>query len=198
MGTLNEEASHDASSDEFVESEDGELYRLEIRNGKKVFTKPRHNSSKGNTEGRGKSKTDKEFFIVDELATSEPIAEPRLTLMEDFRNPHPRHKTLEIVRKTKKSQHVPLGIFDLGSFEVVSDHGDTVEDDFVVDESSEEFTDHATVATCFLTQRDKEFKTRRREFSKTTQCQRPPRRHRSLIVGIGCMSSLTFCSMRTL
>ena len=41
MGNLNEEAgNHDASSDEFAESEDGELYRLEIRNGEKVFTKP--------------------------------------------------------------------------------------------------------------------------------------------------------------
>ena len=44
IGNLNEQASnHDASSDEIVESEDG--------NGKKVFTKPRHNSRAGNTEG---------------------------------------------------------------------------------------------------------------------------------------------------
>ena len=35
---------------------------------------------------------------------------------------------------------MPLGTIDLGSFEVLSDHGDTVEDDVVVDESSEEAT----------------------------------------------------------
>ena len=50
MGNLNDEASiRDAGSDEFMESEDGELYRLDIRNGKKVFTKSRHDSSKSNT-----------------------------------------------------------------------------------------------------------------------------------------------------
>ena len=50
---------HDGN-DESVESEDGELYRLEIRNGKKVFTKSRHEPSKG--KGRGKGKTDREYF----------------------------------------------------------------------------------------------------------------------------------------
>ena len=63
MGNLSDKTSHcDASSDEFLESEDEELYRLEIRNGKKVFTKPRHDSSKGNTKGGGKGRTDKECF----------------------------------------------------------------------------------------------------------------------------------------
>ena len=38
------------------------------------------------------------------------------------------------------SQNVPLGTIDLGSFEVLSHHGDTVEDDVFVDESSEEAT----------------------------------------------------------
>ena len=51
MGNLSDEGSnHDARSDEFVGSEDGELYRSEIRNGKKVLTKPLHGSSKGNTK----------------------------------------------------------------------------------------------------------------------------------------------------
>ena len=60
---LNDEASHcDARSGEFVESEDGKLYRLEIRNDKKVFTKLRHDLSKGNTKGGGKGRTDKECF----------------------------------------------------------------------------------------------------------------------------------------
>ena len=60
MRNLNEEArNHDASSDEFVESEDGELHCLEIRNGKKVFAKTRHDSSKSNTKGGVKNQTDK-------------------------------------------------------------------------------------------------------------------------------------------
>ena len=63
MGNLNDEASNrDAGRDEFLESEDGALYRLEIRNGKKVFTKSRHDSSKSNTKGGGKGRTDKECF----------------------------------------------------------------------------------------------------------------------------------------
>ena len=53
MGNLNEEASNHDASDEFVESEDGELYRAEIRNGKTIFIKPRHDSIKGNTKGGG-------------------------------------------------------------------------------------------------------------------------------------------------
>ena len=55
-----EDSNHHASSDGPVESEDGELYRLEIRNGKKVFTKSRHEPSKG--KGGGKGKTDRECF----------------------------------------------------------------------------------------------------------------------------------------
>ena len=59
VGSLNEEAgSHNASGDEFVESEDGEVYRLEISNGKRVLTKPWYDVSKGNTKGGGKAKTD--------------------------------------------------------------------------------------------------------------------------------------------
>ena len=63
IGNVNDAASsHVVSSDELVESEDGELYRLEIRNRKKVFTKPRRDSSKGNTKGGGNGRTDKECF----------------------------------------------------------------------------------------------------------------------------------------
>ena len=47
IGTLSDEDNnHHANSDESVESEDGELYRLEIRSGKKMLTKSRHDSSK--------------------------------------------------------------------------------------------------------------------------------------------------------
>ena len=95
MGNVNDEASdRDASRDEFLESEDRELRRLEIRNGKKVFTKPRHDSSKGKTRGKGRS--DKECFRCGRIGTSEP----------------------------ETSQNVPLGTIDLGSFEVLSDNVD--------------------------------------------------------------------------
>ena len=43
----------------------------------------------------------------------------------------------------ESSQQVPLGIIDLGSSEVLSDHGEIIEDDFVVvvvDEASGEST----------------------------------------------------------
>ena len=47
MGNLSDkDSNHHASSDESLESDDGELYRLEIRSGKKVFTKSRPDSSK--------------------------------------------------------------------------------------------------------------------------------------------------------
>ena len=42
----------------------------------------------------------KKAFVVDALATSEQIAEPRPTLMEDLRNPRQGEKALENVRKT--------------------------------------------------------------------------------------------------
>ena len=42
--------------------------------------------------------------------------------------------------ETEMSQNEPLGTIDLGSFEVLSDHGDAVEDDVDVNEFSEEAT----------------------------------------------------------
>ena len=48
-----------------MESEDGELYLLEITNGKKVFTKSRHDSSKSNTKGGGKVEPTKNVSAVD-------------------------------------------------------------------------------------------------------------------------------------
>ena len=47
--------------DESVEREDGELYRLEIRNGKKVLTKSRPDPSKG--KGGGNEATNSGFPI---------------------------------------------------------------------------------------------------------------------------------------
>ena len=66
MGNLSDDDSnHPAcshASDESVQGEDGELYRLEIRNGKKVFTKSSCSWSKGYTKGGEKGKTDRECY----------------------------------------------------------------------------------------------------------------------------------------
>ena len=87
----------------------------------------------------------------------------------------------------------------MGSFEVLSDHGDTTEDDIVVDEFSKEFT--GTMPSLppdswfKETRTSSHAETRCGEVSKTLQWQGPLRRRRvlSLLVGIGAMSSLTFC-----
>ena len=70
------------------------------------------------------------FFAVGALATSELIAEQRLTLTEDTRNLHTKGKGVGSCEEEEQetSQNVPLGTIDLGSFEVLSDHGDTEED----------------------------------------------------------------------
>ena len=80
MGNLSDEdGNHPASSDEFVESEDGELYRLKIRNGKKVFTESRHEPRKG--KGGGKGKTDRMFPLWTHWSHQRQIAGPKLTSM---------------------------------------------------------------------------------------------------------------------
>ena len=105
MGTLSDEDSNlHAGSHESVESEGGELHRLEIRNGKKVFTESRHEPSK--RKGGGKGKIDKEnVSAVDALVTSEQIAEPKLTPMEDLQNLRRKRKVSEIVRMKKQNRH---------------------------------------------------------------------------------------------
>ena len=75
-----EDSNLHARSDESVESEDGELYRLEIRNGKEVFTESRHEA---NAKEEGRVKLTENVSAVDALVTPEQIAEPKLTSMED-------------------------------------------------------------------------------------------------------------------
>ena len=87
----------------------------------------------------GRATPTKNVFVVDALATSEPIAEPRLALQENLRNPRPGEKGFGNCEKEKQksSKNVSVGIIDLGSFQVLSHHGETKEDNVVVDESSE-------------------------------------------------------------
>ena len=67
---------------------------------------------------------------MDALVTSEQIAEPKHTSMEDTQNLRPKGKVLEIARMKKQRPHKMghWGPLILGSFEVLSDHGDEVED----------------------------------------------------------------------
>ena len=112
MGNLNEEASnHDTSSDEFVEGEDGELYRLEARNGKK------------HTKGGGKNRTDKECFRCGRIGQIRADCSAKT-------HSAPKGKGVGSCEEEDEetSQNVPLGTIHLGSFEVLSDHGDTEED----------------------------------------------------------------------
>ena len=77
--------------------------------------------------------------VVVALVTSERNVEPRLVSMEDPRNLHPKESVGSCEEeKQETSQNVPLGTIDLGTFEVLSDHGDTAEDDVNVDECSQE------------------------------------------------------------
>ena len=122
-----------------MDSEDGELYRLEIRNGKKVFTKPLHDPSKGNTKGGGKGRTDKECFRCGRIGHIRADCRAKTHINGGPPKSAPKGKGVGRCEEEdpETSQNVPLGTIDLGSFEVLSDHGDAVEDDVDVDEFSE-------------------------------------------------------------
>ena len=127
-----ERSSRRASGDESVERDDGELYRLEIRNGKKVFTKSRPDSSKG--KGGGKGKTDRECFRCGRMGHIRADGRAKTHINGGHPKSAPKGTSVGNCEdeETETSQHVPLGTIDLGSFEVLSDHGDEVD----VDEST--------------------------------------------------------------
>ena len=104
MRNLNDEASRrDASREEFEESEDGELYRSEMRNGTKVFIKPRHDSSKANTRGGSKGSTDKECFRCGR--TGHMRADCKAKTHINGRNLHPGENVLDVERKKIPKHH---------------------------------------------------------------------------------------------
>ena len=76
---------------------------------------------------------------VDALVTLEQIAKPKLTSMEDLPKSAPKGKSVGNCddEETETSQNVPLGTIDLVSYEVLSDHGDEVEDDESTNETTE-------------------------------------------------------------
>ena len=122
MGNLNDEASHcDVNRDEFVESDDGEIYRLEIRHDKKIPTKPRHDSSKGNTKGGGKGRTDKECFRCGRIGHIRADCTAKTRINRGHPKSVPKGKGVGSCEEEdpETSLNVPLGTIDLGSFEVL-------------------------------------------------------------------------------
>ena len=95
--------------------------------------------NQGKAKEEGRVKLTENFSAVDALITSEQIAEPKLTSMEDPEICAQRGKVLEIVRTKKQRSHknVPLGTIDLETFEGLSDHGEEVD----VGESAYEATE---------------------------------------------------------
>ena len=83
-----EDSNRRAGSDESVESEDGELYRLESGTARKSSPDLVTNQAKAKEEGR--AKLTENVSAVDALVSSEQIAEPKLTSVED----HPKGKSV--------------------------------------------------------------------------------------------------------
>ena len=114
---MNEDTYLHAGSDESVQSEAGELYRLEIRNGKKVFTKSRHEPSKG--KGGGKGKTDRECFRCGRTGHIRADCRAKTHVNGGPPKSAPKGKSVGNCEdeETETSQNVPLGTIDLGSLE---------------------------------------------------------------------------------
>ena len=101
MGNLSDEDSnHHANSDESVESEDGELYRLEIRNGKKVFTKSRFDPSKA--KGGGTGNTDRECFRCGRIGHIRADCKAKTHINGGPQHLRPMGRMLEIARMKKQ------------------------------------------------------------------------------------------------
>ena len=80
----------------------------------------------------------KSVSAVDASVTAEQIAEPSINGGPP--KSAPKGKVLEVARKKSQKHHTMCrwGTIDLGSFELLSDHGDAVEEDVEIDEFSEE------------------------------------------------------------
>ena len=107
----------------------------------KVFTKSRHDLSKSNTKGGGKGTADKECFRCGRIGHIGADCRAKTDLDGGPPKSAPKGKGVGSCEEEEPetSHNVPLGTIDLGSFQVLSDHGDTVED-VEVDASSGEAT----------------------------------------------------------
>ena len=88
-----EDSNHHASCDESVKSGTAGRFSLNLVT----------NQAKAKEEGRGK--LTESVSAVDALVTSEQIAEPKHTSMEDPQNLRPKGKVLEIARMKKQRPH---------------------------------------------------------------------------------------------
>ena len=80
---------------------------LTIRNGKKVFTKPKHDLSESNTEGGGNGRTDKEGFRCGRIGHIRADCRAKTHLNGGLRNLHTKEKVLEVARK-KSQKHLNM------------------------------------------------------------------------------------------
>ena len=94
--------------------------------------------AKDTPKEEGKAKLTENAIAVDALVTSERTVEPNLTSTEDLRSLRLKGVASCEDEETETSQNVPLGTIDLASFEVLSNHGDNVDDEVDVDVSTNE------------------------------------------------------------
>ena len=129
-----DDSSHVASShasDESVEGEDGQLYRLEIKNGKKILNKSTYSSNKGHTKGGGKGETDRECYRCGRVGHIRTDCRTKSHINGGPPKFAPKGKDVASCEdeETETSRDVPLGTIDLASFEVLSNHGDDVDNE---------------------------------------------------------------------
>ena len=116
-GNLSDENSNlHAGSDEPVERENGELYCLETRNGKKVFNKSRHEPSNG--KGGGKGKAGKECFRCGRLGRTRADCRAKTHVNGGPPKSAPKGKGAGNYEdeETETSQNVPLETIDFVFF----------------------------------------------------------------------------------
>ena len=137
MGNLrDEDSNHHASSDESMESEEN-CTAWKSGTSRKSSLNLVLIHAKAKEEGR--VKLTENVSAVDALVTSEQIAEPKLTSMEDPPKSAPKGKVLEIARMKRQRPHKMChwGQLMVGSFEVSSDHGDDMDGDESTYETTE-------------------------------------------------------------
>ena len=110
---------------------------------RKIFTKSTYSSSKGHTKGGGKGKTDRECYRCGRVGHIRTDCRAKSHINGGPPKSAPKGKGVASCEdeETETSQNVPLGTIDLASFEVLSNHGDDVDDEVDVDVSTNETTE---------------------------------------------------------
>ena len=109
---------------------------MEIRNGKKVFTKSRLDPSHG--KGGGKCKTDRECFRCGRIVHIRADCRAKTHINGAHPQFSPKGKSVGTWDDEEtETSNVPLGTIVLGSFEVLSDHGDDMDGDESTNDTTE-------------------------------------------------------------